>query len=79
MRYDKDGNNGFFKLMPDGYRARPERALVITVETWDINCPQHIPQLYGEDVVRQATAGLSARIAALEAENAELKKWMGKT
>ena len=65
------------KLMPEGYRARPERAIVITVEAWDVNCPQHIPALYPMEIVQQATAKLTARIAALEAENAELKQWMG--
>ena len=32
------------KLMPAGYAARPERALVIRVAAWDANCPQHIPR-----------------------------------
>lgn len=66
------------RLMPDDYRARAERAIVITVEAWDVNCPQHIPGLYPEEIVRQASAKLSARIAELEAENAELKQWLGK-
>ena len=66
------------RLMPDGYRARPERAIVITVDAWDVNCPQHIPSLWPEEAVRTATARLTARIAELEAENAELKQWIGK-
>ncbi len=36
------------RLMPEGYDARPERAIVIAVEGWDANCPQHIPRLYDE-------------------------------
>lgn len=66
------------RLMPEGYRARPERAIVITVDAWDVNCPQHIPSIWPEEAVRAATARLTARIAELEAENAELRKWMGK-
>ncbi len=66
------------RLMPTGYRARPERAIIIDVEAWDVNCPQHIPSLWPEEAVKTATAKLTARIAALEAENAELKQWMGK-
>ena len=31
-------------LRAEGYRALPERAAVITVEAFDWNCPQHIPQ-----------------------------------
>lgn len=33
------------RLMPEGYRARPEAALLFTVTAWDVNCPQHIPPL----------------------------------
>ena len=32
------------KLMPAGYDARPEQAIVIHVTAWDENCPQHIPR-----------------------------------
>lgn len=65
-------------LADPAYRGRPERAFVIEIDAWDVNCPQHIPQLFGEEIIRQVTAKLTARIQALEAENAELKAWMGK-
>ena len=39
------------RLFPEGYKARPEAAILLTVEAWDANCPQHIPQmLFAEDV-----------------------------
>ena len=66
------------RLVMQGYRARPERAIVIRIEAWDVNCPQHIPALHSEDTIRLVTQKLSQRIAALEAENAELKQWIGK-
>ncbi|MEM9046494.1 MAG: pyridoxamine 5'-phosphate oxidase family protein [Pseudomonadota bacterium] len=66
------------QLTDPGYRGKPERAFVIDIEAWDVNCPQHIPELYSEDVVRQVAAKLSARVAELEAENAELKAWVGR-
>lgn len=50
------------RLMPDGYAARPEQAILFDVLAWDGNCPQHIP--------RKVDA---ARFAALEAENARLR------
>jgi predicted pyridoxine 5'-phosphate oxidase superfamily flavin-nucleotide-binding protein len=31
------------RLMPEGYRARPEQAILLSVAAWDVNCPQHIP------------------------------------
>lgn len=33
------------RLMPAGYDATPERAIVFTVNAWEANCPSHIPQL----------------------------------
>ncbi len=54
-------------LMPEGYAARPERALVITVVAWDANCPQHIPQRFEAAAVATAVGGRDEKIAALEA------------
>ena len=34
------------RLKPEGYRARAERAMLLTVTGWDENCPQHIPQRF---------------------------------
>ena len=31
------------KLAPRGYKARPERVIMIRVTRWDVNCPAHIP------------------------------------
>jgi len=61
------------RLVDTGYRGRPERAIVFTIEAWDTNCQSHITARYSEAEVRQATAALIERIAALEAEIAALK------
>ncbi|MEM9735241.1 MAG: pyridoxamine 5'-phosphate oxidase family protein [Pseudomonadota bacterium] len=66
------------QLSDPSYRGRVERAFVIDLEAWDVNCPQHIPELFSAEVVRAASAKLGQRIAALEAENAELRAWMGR-
>jgi uncharacterized protein len=65
------------KLMPEGYAARPEQAIIFTVEAWDTNCPQHIPQKLDVADVTATVHKLQARIAALEAENEELRRWIG--
>jgi uncharacterized protein len=65
------------KLMPEGYAARPEQAMVFTVEAWDTNCPQHIPQKFDASDVAATLQKLQARIAELEAENEELRRWIG--
>ena len=56
------------RLMPKGYRARPEQVVLFTVTAWDVNCPQHIPQRFEADDVRAAIESRDRRIAALEAE-----------
>jgi uncharacterized protein len=64
------------KLMPEGYAARPEQAIVFTVEAWDSNCHQHIPQKFDASDVAATLQQLQARITELEAENAELRRWV---
>jgi predicted pyridoxine 5'-phosphate oxidase superfamily flavin-nucleotide-binding protein len=65
------------QLVDPAYKARPERAILFTVEAWDINCSQHITERYTTAEVAQAVDGLRQRIAALEAENAELRARSG--
>jgi predicted pyridoxine 5'-phosphate oxidase superfamily flavin-nucleotide-binding protein len=60
-------------LMPKGYRARPEQAILFRIAAWDTNCPQHIPQKFDAADVAAALAARDARIAELEAELAALK------
>lgn len=55
------------RLTPAGDGARPERAIVIRVTAWDVNCPQHIPVRLEADDVARALAARDARIAELEA------------
>ena len=65
------------KLVDPGYRARPERAILFTIEAWDVNCSQHITERYTQNEVAVAVSGLRDRIAALEVENAELRAKLG--
>jgi uncharacterized protein len=60
-------------LMPQGYKARPEQAILLTISAWDTNCPQHIPQKFDAADVAAALAARDARIVELEAELAALK------
>jgi hypothetical protein len=61
------------RLFPEGYRARAEAVVLFTVEVWDANCLQHIPQMLFAEDVAEAVGTLKARIAELEAENARLR------
>jgi predicted pyridoxine 5'-phosphate oxidase superfamily flavin-nucleotide-binding protein len=62
------------RLMPPGYKARAEQAIVFDVKAWDANCPQHIPQLVPVDEVLPAIVERDRRIAELEEELAKLKR-----
>jgi uncharacterized protein len=54
-------------IMP-GYKAVPERALVVDVEAFDWNCSQHITPRFTVEQIEPAVEALRARIAALESE-----------
>lgn len=64
----------FAKLDLGDYRALVERAVVVTVEGFDWNCPQHITPRFTEVEIASAIAPIQERLAALEAENAALRR-----
>jgi len=61
------------RLVDPAYKARPQRAVVFTLEAWDINCTQHIVPRYSEAEIAPAVNRLVARIEELEKEVARLK------
>ncbi len=61
------------KLVADGYRARPERLLLLHLEAFDWNCPQHITPRYSEAELEPALAPMRQRLEQLEAENEALR------
>ena len=60
-------------LHVEGYDARPERAVVITVEAFDWNCPQHIPQRLTAEEFEDALAPVREELAQLRDENDRLR------
>jgi len=61
-------------LIDPGYRARPQRAMIITVEGFDWNCPQHIPVRIDAEDLQRALDERDTRIAALQAEVDTLRR-----
>lgn len=61
------------RLMPVNYKAKSEQAMLFTVNAWDANCPQHIPQRLEADDVAKALQSRDRRIAELEAEIRRLR------
>ena len=62
------------ELADPAYPGRSEQAIVFTIEAWDTNCPQHIPQRFDTADVKTAIDELQVRIMALEKENAALRE-----
>jgi predicted pyridoxine 5'-phosphate oxidase superfamily flavin-nucleotide-binding protein len=67
------------RLFDKGYKARPERAILFTIEAWDVNCSSHIVTRFTEAEIEQALATVQAKIAELEAENARLRALIGQS
>src|SRR6266700_4136637 len=61
------------RLFDHGYKAKPERVILFTIEAWDVNCSQHITARLSEQDVEQMASTIQERFAALEAENARLR------
>jgi predicted pyridoxine 5'-phosphate oxidase superfamily flavin-nucleotide-binding protein len=61
------------RLFDSRYKARPERAILFSIDAWDINCASHIVMRFTEAEIEQALATVQAKIAELEAENAQLR------
>src|SRR4051812_39541858 len=61
------------RLFDQGYKAKPERVILFTIEAWDVNCSQHITARLSEAEIEQMAATIQERYAALQAENAHLK------
>src|SRR4029077_5817427 len=60
-------------LFDKGYKAKPERAIVFTIEAWDVNCSQHIVTRFTEAELEEAFTAVQSKIAELEGENARLR------
>jgi predicted pyridoxine 5'-phosphate oxidase superfamily flavin-nucleotide-binding protein len=61
------------RLFDQGYKARPERAILFTIEAWDVNCSSHIISRFTEAEIEHAFTAIKEKIAALQDENAQLR------
>ena len=61
------------QLHLEAYKAKPERAVVIHLEAFDWNCPQHIPRRFTKGQLEAFLSPVREEIDHLRAENAQLK------
>jgi hypothetical protein len=66
------------RLFDKGYKAKPERAILFTIEAWDVNCSQHIVTRFTEAEIGEALTTVQTKIAELEAENTRLRALLAK-
>lgn len=70
---ESDSNPDVLATLQDRYPARIERGIIIELEGFDWNCPQHITPRFSEAEVRRATEPLLTRLAEAEAEVKSLR------
>jgi predicted pyridoxine 5'-phosphate oxidase superfamily flavin-nucleotide-binding protein len=66
------------RLFDKGCKAKPERAILFTIEAWDVNCSQHIVTRFTEADIGEALTTVQTKIAELEAENTRLRALLAK-
>ncbi len=62
------------KLATPAYKGKAERAILLHLEAFDWNCPQHITPRFTEAELAEAMSPIRRRIAQLEAENKALRE-----
>ena len=70
---DQEGDRVAALAMP-GYRGKVERGVIISIEAFDWNCPQHITPRFTEAEIAEATAPLHNELAMLRAKVADLQR-----
>lgn len=69
----KDNPELIAQLQDASYDAQVERAMVLRLEAFDWNCPQHITERFTIEEIRELNAPLYEHVAKLEAEIERLK------
>jgi predicted pyridoxine 5'-phosphate oxidase superfamily flavin-nucleotide-binding protein len=69
----KDDPARIARLTMRDYKAKVERAMILHIEAYDWNCPQHITQRYTLEEIEQAVKPLHDKIRTLEEEIERLK------
>jgi predicted pyridoxine 5'-phosphate oxidase superfamily flavin-nucleotide-binding protein len=61
------------KLRDPAYPGKVERAIVFTLEAWDVNCHQHIHKRFSQGQIAPVIEKLERRVKELEAELASIR------
>jgi hypothetical protein len=77
VRFVDDDPELVARLRPAGVTQTAERAVLITVEAYDWNCPKHITPRFTEAEINAALQPLRAELEQLRAENQALRRQAG--
>jgi predicted pyridoxine 5'-phosphate oxidase superfamily flavin-nucleotide-binding protein len=61
------------RLRDPDYPGRVERAILFTIEAWDVNCSQHIHERYSARQIAPVIEELQSRVQELETELARVR------
>jgi uncharacterized protein len=67
------------RLKVPGEKTPTEHAVIVHVEAFDWNCPQHITPRYTQEELAGTLEPIRKRMEALEAENVRLRNLVGET
>ena len=62
------------RLRDPNYPGKVERAILFTIEAWDVNCPQHIHRRFPDREIAPVLEKLQQRVSELEGELATLRE-----
>jgi predicted pyridoxine 5'-phosphate oxidase superfamily flavin-nucleotide-binding protein len=62
------------QLQDEVYPGRVERAILFSIEAWDVNCPQHIHKRFPQAVVAPIIEKLQAQVQELQSRLAEFEQ-----
>ena len=62
------------RLKDPEYPGRVERAILFTLEAWDVNCPQHIHKRFPQAIVAPVIEKLQTQVQKLQGELARYKE-----
>ncbi len=65
------------RLMPPSFKAKPERFVLLHVEAYDWNCPQHITPRFTQEELQDALESQRAYVEGLQREMEELRARLG--
>ena len=70
-----DDDPGLLERLQDPeYPGRVERAILFSIEAWDVNCPQHIHKRFPQVVVAPIIEKLQGQVQELQAKLVEYEQ-----